>query len=55
MGVRPRDVLREKGTPCAELGLGRAAFNKEDGEPVIRADGQRVAPELSPTGNDGLI
>jgi len=92
MGIRPRDLLREKGTPYAELGLGqgqwtddqlieqmlehpilinrpivvtplgvklcrpseavldilplaqRAAFNKEDGEPVIGPDGQRIAP-----------
>ena len=22
MGIRPRELLREKGTPCAELGLG---------------------------------
>ena len=90
MGVSARAVLREKGTPYAELGLGdpqwgddrlidfmlqhpilinrpivvtplgtrlcrpseavldilpqpqRGAFNKEDGEPVIDAEGRRV-------------
>ena len=90
MGVPVRSVLREKGTPYAELGLGdpkwddeqlidfmlqhlilinrpivvtplgtrlcrpsetvldllpqpqRGAFNKEDGEPVIDAEGRRV-------------
>ncbi|MBG6595963.1 arsenate reductase (glutaredoxin) [Pseudomonas aeruginosa] len=89
-GLSVRDVLREKGTPYAELGLGdpkwtdeqlldfieqypilinrpivvtplgtrlcrpseavldilpqpqRGAFNKEDGEPVIDAEGRRV-------------
>ena len=89
-GLGVRDVLREKGTPCAELGLDdpkwtdeqlldfierhpvllnrpivvtplgtrlcrpsevvleilpqpqRGAFDKEDGEPVIDAEGQRV-------------
>ncbi len=91
-GMTPRELLREKGTPYAELGLGnpdltdaqlldamiahpilinrplvvsprgvklcrpseavldlipaaqQAAFAKEDGEQVIAADGQRVAP-----------
>ena len=90
MGVPVRDVLREKGTPYAELGLGdpqwgddrlidfmlqhpilinrpivvtplgtrlcrpseavldilpqpqRGAFNKEDGEAVVNAEGRRV-------------
>ncbi len=90
MGVPVRDVLREKGTPYAELGLGdrsltdeqlldammahpilinrpivvtplgvrlcrpsetvlnllpepqRGAFSKEDGEPVVDAEGRRV-------------
>jgi len=89
-GLRVRDVLREKGTPYAELGLAdpkwtddqlldfigqhpilmnrpivvtslgtklcrpsevvldilphpqRGAFNKEDGEPVVNAEGRRV-------------
>ncbi len=91
MGIRVRDLLREKGTPYAELGLGdeslsddalldammahpilnnrpivvtplgvklcrpsetvldilpnpqRAAFSKEDGEPVVDAQGHRIA------------
>lgn len=90
MGIRPRDLLREKGTPFAELGLGelhwtdeqiidrmmehpilinrpivvtpwgvklcrpsekvleilplpqKGAFAKEDGEPLIDAQGRRV-------------
>jgi arsenate reductase len=90
MGIGARELLREKGTPYAELGLGdgkwtdddllnfvvqhpilmnrpvvrtplgarlcrpseavldilpdpqRAAFNKEDGEAVVNAEGQRV-------------
>lgn len=94
MGITARDLLREKGTPYAELGLGdpaltedqlldamiahpilinrpivvspkgvrlcrpseavldllpsqRAAFSKEDGEPVVGADGLRVTPAAS--------
>ena len=37
MGARPRDILREKGTPAAELGLldrKPESFTKEDGEVV---------------------
>lgn len=29
MGVRPRDILREKGTPAAELGLANQATSDE--------------------------
>jgi arsenate reductase len=59
MGIPARELLREKGTPYAELGLAdakwsddalldilpdpqRAAFNKEDGEAAVNAEGQRV-------------
>lgn len=30
MGVRPRDVLRESGTPYAELGLGDANWTDDE-------------------------
>lgn len=30
MGARPRDILRERGTPYAELGLGDPALSDED-------------------------
>ena len=94
MGITARDLLREKGTPYADLGLGDpaltedqlldammahlilinrpivvnpegvrlcrpseavldllppqlAAFSKEDGEPVVGADGYRLKPAAS--------
>lgn len=94
MGITARDLLREKGTPYADLGLGdpaltedqlldammahpilinrpivvspegvrlcrpseavldllppqRGAFSKEDGEPVVGADGHRLKPAAS--------
>ena len=30
MGIRPRDLLREKGTPYAELGLGDAKWTDDE-------------------------
>lgn len=30
MGIRPRELLREKGTPYAELGLGDPALSDDD-------------------------
>ncbi len=39
MQMRPRELLREKDTPYAELGLG---FTKEDGAPSIDAAGRRI-------------
>ncbi|RFC62299.1 arsenate reductase (glutaredoxin) [Fulvimarina endophytica] len=30
MGIRPRDLLREKGTPYAELGLGDESLSGDD-------------------------
>jgi len=29
MGIRPRDLLREKGTPYADLGLGEATLSDD--------------------------
>lgn len=29
MGITPRDLLREKGTPCAELGLGDPSLSND--------------------------
>ena len=46
MGSGPRALLREKGTPYAELDLlpnaQRGAFSKKDGEVVINDKGERV-------------
>jgi arsenate reductase len=54
LGVPVRDVLRQKGTPYDDLKLGilpspqLAPFAKEDGEPVIDADGKRTGHRVAP-------
>ena len=53
MGISPRDLLREKGTPYAELGLGDPSLTNDqiidamlDRSPGVRPTPRRVADAL---------
>jgi arsenate reductase (glutaredoxin) len=47
MGVRPRDVLREKGTPYAQLGLGDAHWTDDELIDQMLAHAPRARDRLS--------